>query len=71
VPLVAHEILKKLQAEQEADDGADCLYDITADLGQSLVGFRHDIELELEDPQPFQVLGEPTKSQSAWWQFWK
>lgn len=56
VPQMAHEILAQLQKKQQADDGADYIYDLTAELGRKLVGFRHDMELKTGDPEPFQVL---------------
>lgn len=71
VPQIAHEILEGLQTKQRADDGADYIYDLTAELGCRLVGFRHDTDLDTDDPEPFQVLGEPTTQRHAWWQFWK
>jgi len=55
-PSVANEILSDLRTRQETDDGADYLYDLTAELGRRLVGFRHDIDAETDDPEPFQVL---------------
>ena len=70
IPRIAHEILQVLRTKQQADDGADYIYDLTAELGLSLVGFRHDTDLEIDDPEPFQVLGEPTRGRS-WWQIWK
>ena len=71
VPQIAHRILKDLQTKQQADDGADYIYDLTAELGRSAVGFRHDTDLETDDAEPFQLLGEPTKRSHVWWQFWK
>ena len=73
VPAVAHEILAELRAEQQADTEGGCDYDITAELGRRLTGFRHDRDLETDDEQPFQVLSEPLKPRPspAWWQFWK
>ena len=56
VPQVAHDILKALRAKQEADDDVDYIYELTADVGRALVGFRHDIAPETDDPEPFQVL---------------
>lgn len=69
-PQIAHEILEGLRTKQQADDGADYIYDLTAELGRSLVGFRHDTDLEIDDPEPFQLLSKPTR-QHAWWQIWK
>ncbi|MCA9236674.1 MAG: hypothetical protein KDA44_14465 [Planctomycetales bacterium] len=69
VPQIAHEILKDLRAKQQADAGADYIYDLTAELGRSVVGFRHDTDLERDDPEPFQVLSEPVKRPQAWWRF--
>jgi hypothetical protein len=71
VPQIAHEVLRDLRTKQRADDGADYIYDLTAELGRSLIGFRHDADLEIDDPEPFEVLGEPAKQRHAWWQFWK
>ena len=56
VPQVAHEILKGLRTQQQADDGADYIYELTADMGRSLVGFRHDTDLDADDSEPFHVL---------------
>jgi hypothetical protein len=71
IPAIAYEILDSLRAEQQADaeGGADYIYDLTAELGRRLIGFRHDMDLKTDDPEPFQVLGGPTKP--AWWQIWK
>lgn len=71
VPEIAHEILADLRTKQLADDGADYVYDLTTELGRRLVGFRHDMDLEAADPQPFQVLTKPATQQHKWWQFWK
>jgi hypothetical protein len=71
VPQIAHEILKELRTKQQADDHADYIYDVTAELGLCLVGFRHDADLEIDDPEPFQLLNEPMKRPHAWWRFWK
>jgi len=71
IPQVAHEILERLRIEQQTDEGADYVYDLTAELGHSIVGFRHDSDVELDDGEPFQVLCKPTSSKQAWWQFWK
>jgi hypothetical protein len=71
VPQIAHEILDDLRTKQQADDRADYIYDLTAELGHGLVGFRHDTDLEMDDPEPFQVLGERTARRRAWWQIWK
>ena len=56
VPDVVPRVLKELQAKQAANDGADYLYELTADVGLRLVGLRHDIDLETGEPDPFQVL---------------
>ncbi|TXI10150.1 MAG: hypothetical protein E6Q76_04515 [Rhizobium sp.] len=71
VPPIAIEILRTLRETQSADGGADYIYDLTAELGRQVVGFRHDTDVESDDPAPFQLLGEPTKAPAAWWQFWK
>jgi hypothetical protein len=70
VPDAVHEILKDLRSKQDADDGADYIYELTADVGRSLVGFRHDVDLQIDDPEPFQVLTLPKEKQRAWWRFW-
>jgi hypothetical protein len=56
VPAVANEILVDLRAKQRADDGADFIYDLTAEVGRRLVGFRHDMDPVTDDVEPFQVL---------------
>jgi hypothetical protein len=56
VPAVANEILARLTEQQQADTGADYIYDLTAELGRLLVGFRHDMDVQTDDPEPFQVL---------------
>lgn len=56
VPPIVHEILKNLRAQQEGNDGVDYIYDLTAVVGRSLVGFRHDADAATDDPEPFQVL---------------
>lgn len=71
VPEIAHEILEDLRRQQQADSEADYIYDLTTELGHRLVGFRHDTDLELDDPDPFQLLSVPTKQGPLWWQFWK
>ena len=57
VPEIAHEVLARLTAKQQADSEVDYIYDLTAELGRLLVGFRHDTDVQLDDPKPFQVLG--------------
>ena len=71
VPKIAHEVLRDLRTKQQAGDGADYIHGLTAELGRSLVGFRHDADLEIDDPEPFQVLRKSAKQLHAWWQFWK
>lgn len=48
------------RAQQEADaaeEGVDHLYEVTADLGRALTGFRHDVDPEgVADEAPFEVL---------------
>ena len=68
-PSIVYELLSELRAKQQTDNVADHIYDLTAELGRTLVGFRHDTDLELDDPTPFQVLRNLTKQ--PWWQFWK
>ncbi len=58
VPTITHQILNELRVKQLADDGADYIYDLTAELGRKLTGFRHDKDLQTDDPEPFQVLGK-------------
>ena len=76
VPEVTHEILKDLRAKQQVEDlqpnsnfACDHIYDLTAELGWRLVGFRHDTDLEVGDPRPFQLLGE-SKPMKPWWRIW-
>ena len=56
VPAAANEILADLRAQQEAEGDADYIYDLAAELGRTLVGFRHDMDPETDDAEPFQVL---------------
>lgn len=58
VPVAAHEILNELREKQRTEGGADFIYDLTAELGRVLVGFRHDMCPETDDPEPFQVLSK-------------
>lgn len=55
-PKQAHDLLERLREQQQADDGADYIYDLTAELGRLLVGFRHDTDPKTDDLEPFQVL---------------
>lgn len=55
VPEMVPEILAQLKAKQE-QDGADHMYELTAEVGLALTGFRHDTDPETSDPRPFQVL---------------
>lgn len=55
VPDMVHEILTQLKAKQ-VDDDADHMYELTAEVGLALTGFRHDTDPETDDPRPFQVL---------------
>jgi hypothetical protein len=73
VPQIAYSILEDLQSQQQPDDGADYIYDMTAELGRKLVGFRHDSDLDTDDPEPFQVLrkaAKPAPRSRSWWQVW-
>ena len=71
LPAVAHEILAKLIAQQDASADADYIYDMTAELGLALTGFRHDQDLELNDPEPFQILSDQVTPRRPWWRFWQ
>ncbi len=55
-PDVVHERLARLKSLQTQDAGADYLYDLTAEIGLQLTGFRHDIDPKTDDKVPFQVL---------------
>ena len=50
-----HRLLAKAKEEQKEDRGGDVdyLYEVTADLGKHLTGFRHDI---VDDSIRFEVL---------------
>ena len=63
------EVLAELQVEQEKDPHADYIYDITAEVGNRLLGLRHDMDLVGSEERPFQELSAPTRRR--WWQFWK
>ena len=54
-PPIVQEVLAALRIKQA--DGADYLYDLTTEVGLRLVGFRHDTDLDIDDPEPFQLLG--------------
>jgi len=56
-PEVVLEMLARQKAIQAQDDDADYLYDLTAEVGRALTGFRHDTPPATDDPEPFQVLG--------------
>lgn len=71
VPTVTHELLADLRKQQLASEGADYIYDLTAELGRKLLGFRHDMDLETDDPEPFQVLSQPPSEKKPWWKSWK
>lgn len=70
VPKVVHKILEDLRVKQQAQDSADYLYELTAEVGLSLVGFRHDTDFQSDDPAPFLHLSKPTKKSRPWWRFW-
>ncbi len=71
VPKIVHSMLKELQAKQDADDGEEFVYELTGDVGEHLIGYRHDGGADTKDPEPFQVLSGRLKSDRKWWQFWK
>lgn len=65
VPPVTHKILKSLQIKQTSDPQVDFIYELTAELGLHLVGFRHDLSLPGDSPEAFQVLDfESTSGES-------
>ncbi|MDB5342751.1 MAG: uncharacterized protein JWP89_1128 [Schlesneria sp.] len=55
-PAIVNEVLKGLRSQQENDADTDYIYDLTAEVGCRLVGFRHDTDFETDDPALFQVL---------------
>ncbi|HVJ16860.1 MAG TPA: hypothetical protein VM686_15575 [Polyangiaceae bacterium] len=60
MPQVAEQIRADLEARQdaadEANDSADHIYELTAEVGRALTGFRHDRTLDCAESTPFQVL---------------
>ena len=44
------------QAAADGDEDVDFMFDVTANLGRALVGFRYDMTPEVDDALPFQVL---------------
>jgi hypothetical protein len=56
VPAIVTEVLESLRSQQQKDADADYIYDLTAEVGRRLVGFRHDTDLDADDPELFQVL---------------
>lgn len=79
VPQVTYELLNELERQQAAADGCDYLYELTANVGRELFGFRHDDAsasgnddpFESGNQGPFQVLSERIEQRPPWWQFWK
>lgn len=72
-PVEAEKILPRLlseQSKQDKDDPyvADHVYELTSELGQHVVGFRHDAL-----PEPSEVVSAltivPVKKKSPWWKF--
>ena len=55
-PQLVQEILERLKTKQAEDNDADYIYELTAEMGLNLTGFRHDTDPETDDPRPFQVL---------------
>lgn len=55
-PDVVSQIHARLRKQQQADPDADYIYELTAEVGRTLVGFRHDMDPDTEDEEPFQVL---------------
>ena len=55
-PAVVQQVHVRLREQQEADPEADYIYELTADVGRTLVGFRHDMDPDTEEEEPFQVL---------------
>lgn len=74
LPDVVRETLSEMKGlESDEEDGAEG-YDLPADVGRKLTGFRHDMDVDHDEDEPFQLLSEPrhfNKSKRAWWQFWK
>lgn len=66
VPPQLEPIRERLFREQREDDGADFSFDIPVELFVELGGFRYDQDLDVDDPQPWQVL-ERVKPKK-WWQ---
>jgi hypothetical protein len=66
-------------AQQDAEGGkeaeVDLYFEIPLTLAQSRVGFKHDEVNGAAEDEQFEVLLEPSSSQSAsgrpWWQFWR
>lgn len=71
LPEITQTILGNLIEQQESPGDADYIYDLPAALGHALIGFRHDSDPELDDPEPFQVLSKPPKTTQPRWRFWR
>jgi len=56
-PEVVQQTLAKLRSLQEEDEHEDDVYELTIAVGAALTGYRHDCDIDSEDPTPFQVLG--------------
>ncbi len=65
VPPVTHEILKSFQAKQLVDPEVDFIYELTGELGSRLIGFRHDLALQTDSREAFQVLAFESDSRQA------
>lgn len=56
-PALVNEILSALKAEQiENSNDADYIYELTAEVGRKLVGYRHDMGAVTDEPNPFRLL---------------
>ena len=73
LPSVVQETLDELKESEPDDEDEAVGYELPMDVGRKLTGFRHDMDVEIDDDEPFQVLTEPNRfaKSKAWWQFWK
>lgn len=69
-------VYAKLKQEQDDAGGAnadvDYIFDVPVAVAQAITSYRHDMDIEGVDSEPFEVLKQSVSSQKAkpWWKIW-
>jgi len=75
-PPQLNDIHAALKSEQDAAGGqhseVDFIFDVPVTLAKAITSYRHDEDIQAEEPEPFEVLrpGGTVGNSKPWWKLW-